>query len=404
MDQVLEAVPLDETQAAQHAMIQQLQQVAATTNVSLVQQLPGPPTLSIPGQDVVALPPIGLPVIKHDVALPALPLGGPTSGSEQVMYQDIGLPPPQPTKSRFRADVTFEGLRQQQKQFAVEREWEKFHTPRNLMLALVGEVGELAAIFQWRGEGYSAPGLPEFTQKEKQEVADEMADVLLYLVRMADICNVDLAQAALDKLQRNAAKYPVELCKGSSAKYYAYSSGRAAKRERSEDREKPMAPLASPGADGMGGLMMGGESLSDEDAQKRKRFTEQQIDQLTLYAETANWSLSTLNIEERDRICTELNITRERLQNFFNNRKPKDLKKPKHSTGRPDQPGSMVASLGGVSVVPNVPGINLGADLSHSALTQAAVDVATQQEHAAMAAAAAVAAAAAAAAGLGHHV
>ena len=120
---------IDETALgpAQHALIQQLQQqVAATTNVSLVQQLPGAPTLSIPGQEVPALP-IGLPVIKHDVALA---LAAPTtSGSEQqVMYHAVdsmGLPAPEPPKSRFRADVTFEGLRQQQKQFATEREWEK---------------------------------------------------------------------------------------------------------------------------------------------------------------------------------------------------------------------------------------------------------------------------------------
>jgi len=88
----------------------------------------------------------------------------------------------------------------------IERNWEPFHTPRNLVLALTGEVGELAEIFQW------------MTDKEVQEiecdkdrylhVQQELADVLLYLVRLASVLKIDLNSAVADKLVLNALKYP----------------------------------------------------------------------------------------------------------------------------------------------------------------------------------------------------
>ncbi len=105
-------------------------------------------------------------------------------------------------------------------QFSADRNWDQFHTPRNLLLALTGEVGELAEIFQWRGE--VAPGLPEFTFEDKMHVGEELSDVLLYLVRLADRCGIDLAEAVTKKLEKNAAKYPAEACKGKSDKYTAY--------------------------------------------------------------------------------------------------------------------------------------------------------------------------------------
>ena len=81
-------------------------------------------------------------------------------------------------------------------------------------------MGELSELFQWRGE--VAPGLPNFTEDEKKHVGEEMSDVLLYLVRLADRCDINLAQAALAKMEKNALKYPAEVCKGSSSKYHAY--------------------------------------------------------------------------------------------------------------------------------------------------------------------------------------
>jgi len=83
--------------------------------------------------------------------------------------------------------------------------------------ARVGEVGELSEIFQWKGE--VERGLPNWKTSEKEHLGEELSDVLLYLVRLADICGVDLGQAAMKKLIKNGAKYPVETCKISSYLY-----------------------------------------------------------------------------------------------------------------------------------------------------------------------------------------
>jgi NTP pyrophosphatase (non-canonical NTP hydrolase) len=110
--------------------------------------------------------------------------------------------------------------------FASERDWGRFHVPRNLLLALVGEVGELAELFQWRGE--VAVGLPDWPAADKVHLGEELSDVLLYLVRLADRCDVDLGAAARRKLLLNARKYPVGQAKGSSDKYTAYVADAAA--------------------------------------------------------------------------------------------------------------------------------------------------------------------------------
>ncbi|CAL9126160.1 unnamed protein product [Musa textilis] len=117
--------------------------------------------------------------------------------------------------------VTLESLRKKMADFARERDWDQFHSPRNLLLALVGEVGELSEIFQWKGE--VPKGLLDWKEDEKEHLGEELSDVLLYLVRLSDICGVDLGRAALRKLELNALKYPVHLCKGSSRKHTHYS-------------------------------------------------------------------------------------------------------------------------------------------------------------------------------------
>jgi len=71
----------------------------------------------------------------------------------------------------------------------------------------VGEVGELSEIFQWKGE--VPKGLPDWDEKEKEHLGEELSDVLLYLVRLSDMCGVDLSKAALRKVELNALKYPV---------------------------------------------------------------------------------------------------------------------------------------------------------------------------------------------------
>ena len=107
-------------------------------------------------------------------------------------------------------------------EFAAERKWDTFHTPRNLLLAMVGEVGELSEIFQWKADEQCSPGLAGFSPEEKIHLGEELADVLLYLIRLSDRCGVDLGAAAVDKMRKNAIKYPAKECQGRSDKYTAY--------------------------------------------------------------------------------------------------------------------------------------------------------------------------------------
>ena len=111
-------------------------------------------------------------------------------------------------------DVLLE-LRNVLRQFAADRDWDKFRSPKNLAIALSVEAAELLEHFQWLSDTESAD-LPAST---RIRVREELADVLLYLVRLADKLNVDLANAATDKIQLNAAKYPVEKARGTSKKY-----------------------------------------------------------------------------------------------------------------------------------------------------------------------------------------
>lgn len=118
--------------------------------------------------------------------------------------------------------VSLESLRVLQQRFARERNWDQHHLPRSLALALVGEVGELCECFQWKRDCGSTPGLPSWSAEERVHVGEEMSDVLLYLIRLADRCEVDLSTAVLAKIEKNGKKYPASLVKGSSAKYTAY--------------------------------------------------------------------------------------------------------------------------------------------------------------------------------------
>jgi dCTP diphosphatase len=104
----------------------------------------------------------------------------------------------------------FVELRDALRAFAAERDWDRFHAPKNLASALIVEAAELLEPFQWLGEAESQ-ALPDETLAA---VRLEMADVLLYLVRLADRLDVDLAQAARDKIALNAVRYPVERSRG----------------------------------------------------------------------------------------------------------------------------------------------------------------------------------------------
>ena len=101
--------------------------------------------------------------------------------------------------------------------FAVDRDWEQFHSVRNLILALVGEVGELAEIVQW----VSDEKINDFFDDPKNQACfeEELADVLIYLLRLASIRNIDLEGALNRKMESNEEKYPVTKSKGSAKKY-----------------------------------------------------------------------------------------------------------------------------------------------------------------------------------------
>jgi NTP pyrophosphatase (non-canonical NTP hydrolase) len=102
--------------------------------------------------------------------------------------------------------------------FNKERDWEQFHSPKNLSMALSVEVAELVEHFQWLDQKQSKS--PETAEKE--EIKDEIGDILIYLVNLADKLNIAPIQAALDKIEKNRKNYPVELSKGNAAKYREY--------------------------------------------------------------------------------------------------------------------------------------------------------------------------------------
>lgn len=93
------------------------------------------------------------------------------------------------------------------REFTRTRDWHQFHDPKSLLLALVGEVGELSELLQW----IPAQSATELAQREplNHRLGEEMADVLLYLVRLADVCGVDLGQAVYKKLASNIERFPI---------------------------------------------------------------------------------------------------------------------------------------------------------------------------------------------------
>ena len=102
--------------------------------------------------------------------------------------------------------------------FAAERDWDQFHSPKNLSMALIAEAAELVEHFQWLTEEQSYT-LPDNTLAE---VRLELADIFVYLLRMSDRLGVDLVQAAQQKISLNEQKYPTEQVKGSAKKYHEY--------------------------------------------------------------------------------------------------------------------------------------------------------------------------------------
>jgi len=108
-------------------------------------------------------------------------------------------------------------LRDRMRVFADERDWNQFHTPKNLVMALSGEVGELNEIFQWLHSDESTK--EKLSESQLACIEEEIADIYLYLIRLADKLDIDLIQAANRKMQINAEKYPVALSKSNAIKY-----------------------------------------------------------------------------------------------------------------------------------------------------------------------------------------
>ena len=106
-------------------------------------------------------------------------------------------------------------LREALRRFAAERDWDQFHSPKNLAVALSVEAAELLEHFQWLTDEQSAALSPE----TRARVSEEVADVLLYLIRLADRLDLDVIACATDKLRRNAEKYPIEKARGNAKKY-----------------------------------------------------------------------------------------------------------------------------------------------------------------------------------------
>lgn len=113
--------------------------------------------------------------------------------------------------------MTLEDFQRRLSAFADERHWHQFHTPKNLAMALAGEAGELLELFQWLTPEESAQIMDDSTASEN--VRHELADVLAYLLQLADVLEIDLLAALDEKMTLNAAKYPAELAMGNARKY-----------------------------------------------------------------------------------------------------------------------------------------------------------------------------------------
>lgn len=111
-----------------------------------------------------------------------------------------------------------EHIKQKLRSFAQERDWDQFHSPKNLAMALSVEAAELLECFQWLTEAESQ----EVSGEKLAAIADEIADVQLYLIRLADKLGVDIVEAATQKITRNEAKYPADTVRGSAKKYTEY--------------------------------------------------------------------------------------------------------------------------------------------------------------------------------------
>ena len=111
-----------------------------------------------------------------------------------------------------------EAIRNRLREFSDARDWDQFHSPKNLSMALSVEVSELVECFQWLTEDQSR----SLTDEQLSDISDEIADVQLYLVLLADKLGIDISLAVDQKIKKNEEKYPADIVKGSSKKYDQY--------------------------------------------------------------------------------------------------------------------------------------------------------------------------------------
>jgi dCTP diphosphatase len=113
---------------------------------------------------------------------------------------------------------SLDDLNRRLKAFAQDRDWEQFHNPKNLVMALAGECGELLEHFQWLSEAQSAA----LSDEKKEAVALEMADILIYLIRCSERLDIDLLDAAYRKIAINESRYPAEKVRGDARRAAEY--------------------------------------------------------------------------------------------------------------------------------------------------------------------------------------
>ena len=132
----------------------------------------------------------------------------PRSAKEPSKISDGGM--------SLNRELNLEKISERLKKFSKDRNWEQYHSPKNLAMALSVEVAELVEIFQWSNDG----GTKEIKDPEtRKQIEEEIADIFNYLVKFVDLMEIDLEKISLEKIQKNDEKYPVEKSKGKSEKY-----------------------------------------------------------------------------------------------------------------------------------------------------------------------------------------
>ncbi|KAK9807463.1 hypothetical protein WJX73_010333 [Symbiochloris irregularis] len=207
------------------------------------------------------------------------------------------------------------------RQRSSEKSQVEFHTPRNLLLALMGKLGCLATMFQWQGEVAAGISLPGFSSQDLQAIDTKLADVLLNLIRLADVCGCDLSSAAMTKLNQTrptALSSPPPAPGPAPPVPEAVPSGLM-----SQDVSTPPTPAPS---------LLPNDSAEMPSA-GRQSF-HRQVQALQGLANTAQWRLRKLTQDSQCAFCDKWGIDHAQLKDFFKNRKPskRSLKKPRART------------------------------------------------------------------------